>query len=177
MRRLFRRLFGKPQNDLVPFYDFATRTTIRIPKAELSPGAVLIQIEGDLEPVYADSAELRGGGLRHDSLSDGAIDAIQEFMVEFADVCPKSFGEWEDGFRRDQTPDREVAGWLHLSRILRVMTDRYGYTPSQRAECFWILVACFTGARDTVRERSDPKLLPAEQIEETVSFFYEGGYQ
>ena len=177
MRRLFRQLFGKPQKDLVPFHDFATQTTIRIPSAELSPGAVLIQIEGDSVPVYADSAALRIGEYQHDALSDGAVEAIREFMLEFTDVCSRSYDQWEDGFRRDRNPDREVAGWLHLSRILRVMSDRYRYNLPQRDECFRILVACYTGGRDTVRDRSDPILLPVAQVEEMARFFYEGGYQ
>lgn len=177
MRRLFRQFFGNPQNDLVPFRDFATQTTIRIPRAELCPGAVLIQIEGDSEPVYADSAALRIGEYQHDALSDGAVEAIREFMHEFTDVFSRSYKEWEDGFRRDQNPDREVAGWLHLSRILRVMTDRYRYNLPQRDECFRILVACYTGGRDTVLDRSDPILLHVAQVEEITRFFFEGGYQ
>ena len=176
MRKLIRRLFGKTDPELVPYYDFETKHTVRIPKCELSPGAVLIQIQGESEPVYADAPQLKEGEHQHESLPAELLTAIQEIQEELADVRPMDNDEWVDGFRRDANPDREIAGWLHLSHILRVMTNRHGYTLAQREECFRVLVACFTGARETVRNRSDPTLLPSDQIDQAIQYFFEGGY-
>jgi len=176
MKNFLKRLFGNSPPDLVPYYDFDTKTRVLIPRSELSPGAVLVQIQGESEPIYADSSSLKIGAYQHDSLPPDVMVAIAEFVNELADVRPMTQDEWIDGFRRDANPDREVAGWWHLSKILRVMTDRHQYSAPQRAEGFRILVACFTGARDTVRERSDPELLPADQVEQTIQYFYEGGY-
>lgn len=176
MKKWLARLFGRSERDLVPYYDFETKRRVWIPRSELSPGAVLIQIQGESEPVYADSAALQPGDYQHDSLPPDVIDAIVEIEQELFDVRPMTKEEWVDGFRRDANPDREVAGWLHLSRILRIVTDRNSYAIEERRESFRILVACFTGSRDTVRERSDPNLLPDDHVDRIIRYFFEGGY-
>jgi hypothetical protein len=176
MKRFFARLFGRQNPELVPYYDFATRKTVFIPKAELSPGVVLVQIQGHPGPVYADAAQLKQGQYQHPHFEGDERAAIQSLVVDLADVRPLSFEEWEDGFRRDQNPAREIAGWIHLAAILNVMSNRFDFPPAEKKECYRVLVACFTGARDTVRDRSDPKLLSDTQIDQTVKYFYEGGY-
>ena len=61
MFNFIRRLFRRRQPETVPYYDFATKTVVRIPKSELSPGAILVKMEGQDEPFYADSSELKSG--------------------------------------------------------------------------------------------------------------------
>jgi hypothetical protein len=177
MRRFFARLFGKRKPDLVPYLNIATGKTTWIPKAELSPGVVLVQIQGDKQPVYADAAQLKQGPFRHPPFENAERAAIQSLVTDLAEVYPRSYEQWEDGFRRDQTPAREIAGWIHLAAILMVMSERFAFRLPEKKECFSILVACFTGPRDTVRDRSDPKLLSDEQINQAVKYFYEGGYR
>jgi hypothetical protein len=173
-----RRLFRKNRPELVRYYDAATKTVVRIPKAELRPGVVLVQVRGEAEPMYADASDLKlGSTIHHSSLSEELRDAIARLAADLADVYPQSASEWEDGFRRDRDPEREVAGWLHLAAILSVMSNRYGYDEAQKRECFRILVACFTGDRETVRERSDPELLASSEVEQAIKYFYEGGYR
>jgi len=176
MKRFFQRFFGRQNPELVPCYDFATKTLTRIPKAELSPGMMLVRIQGQAELVYADSSQLKMGNYQHDSLPDDLVAEITTLATDLADVYPQTPVEWEDGFRRDQNPAREVAGWLHLSAILKVMTGRFSFNPEERKECFRVLVACFTGTRDTVRDRSDPKLLSPAQVDQVIAYFYDGGY-
>jgi len=177
MRSFLQKLFQKPETELVRYYDSTTKTVVRIPKAELRPGVVLVRVKGDAEPMYADSADLRDGPVHHSSLSDEVRATIATLAADLADVSPRSAADWEEGFRRDRDPERELAGWLHLAAILKVMTAHFAYGPAEKKECFRVLVACFTGSRNTVRERSDPKLLPAAQVDQAIKYFFEGGYE
>ncbi len=149
-----------------------------IPKAELSPGVVLIQIQGGKQPVYADAeaSQLKQGPYQHPPFEGEERAAIHSLVTDFAEVYALTYEEWEDGFRRDRTPAREIAGWIHLASILKVMSDKFSFGLAEKRECFRLLVACLTGARDSVRERSDPKLLSEDQIKLAVRYFYEGGY-
>ncbi len=177
MKAFLKRLFiREPETELVRYYDVTTKTVVRIPKAELRPGVVLVRVEGDSEPMYADSAALGRGPIHHSALSEEVHTAIGTLATDLADVYPQSVSQWEEGFLRDRDPEREVAGWMHLTAILKVMTDRFAYGPAERKECFRILVACFTGTRDTVTERSDPAILPRSQVDQTIKYFFEGGY-
>ncbi|WP_265594205.1 hypothetical protein [Haloferula sp. BvORR071] len=171
-----RRLFQKERPVLVRYYDTATKTVVRIPKAELRPGVVLVKAADDPEPMYMDASDLKLGSIQHPTLPEELRAGIEHLAAELADVNPQSAADWEDGFRRDQNPEQELAGWLHLAAILKVMSTRHGYDLPRRKECFRVLVACFTGARATVRERSDPTLLPPSEVELTIKYFYEGGY-
>jgi hypothetical protein len=173
---LLRRLFHKEKPELVRYYDAATKTVVRIPKAELRPGVVLVKAAGDSEPMYADASELKLGSVQHSTLPEELRADIERLAAELADVYPQSAAAWGDGFRRDRDPERELAGWLHLAAILKVMATRHEYDLHRRKECFRVLVACFTGARATVKERSDPKLLPSSEVEQTIKYFFEGGY-
>jgi hypothetical protein len=176
MKNFFARFFRK-REDLVPYHDFTTGKAILIPRAELGPGTVLVQIEGQPHPVYADSAQLQAGAHRHPPFEGELKVCIESLVVDLNEVRALSYEEWEDGFRRDQNPEQEIAGWLHLAAILKVMTRKFALDPAQRKECYRVLVACYTGERATVRERSDPKLLSQEQIDLAVRYFFEGGYK
>lgn len=173
-QRLFRR--RQPQPDMVRYYDDATKKVVLIPRSELGPGVVLVQVVGGGEPMYMDSSALKQGPIQHAALSPEMRRDIAELARQLADVRPLPVAEWEDGFQRDRDPAPEIAGWLHLAAILNLMTQRHAYDLAQRKECFRVLVACFTGARDTVRDRSDPKLLPPPQVDQAIKYFFEGGY-
>jgi hypothetical protein len=176
MMRFLARLFRKQRPGLVPYHDFATGKTVLIPKAELSPGVVLIQIQGDKQPVYADAAQLKQGQYQHPPFEGDERAAIQSLVANLADVYPLTYEQWEDGFRRDRTPAPQIAGWIHLAAILKVMLERFRFSPDEKKECFRVLVACFTGPRETVHNRSDPKLLSQDHVNFAVKCFYEGGY-
>ena len=174
MKNPFAHLFGRPKHDLVPYYDFETRTTARIPKAELRPGLILIQIEGQHEPVYADPTQLEKGPHRHEKFTGEDAAAIQGLVDDLADVYAQSYDEWEDGFRRDHNPSWEIASWVHLATVLNRMTVRFDFSPEKRRDCFRVLLACSTGERATVRERSDPKFLSPEEVQAAMAGFFDG---
>jgi hypothetical protein len=176
MKRLFSWLFRKQDSDLVPYHDFSTGNTVLIPKAELSPGVVLIQIQGQANPVYADATQLKKGNYQHPPFEGAEQEAIRSLVTDLSDVYPMSFEEWEDGFRRDRNPAQEIAAWVHTASILKVMSATHSFDSSRRQECYQILVACLTGPRETVSARSDPRLLTDDQIKQIIKYFYEGGY-
>src|SRR5262245_9375059 len=136
MKRFFTRLFGRQNRELVPYHDFVTGKTVLIPKAELSPGVVLVQIQGDPGPVYVDASQIKEGQYQHPHFEGEERAAIQSLVVDLADVRPLSFEEWEDGFRRDQNPAPQIAGWLHLAAILKVLSNRFCFRPEQKMECY-----------------------------------------
>jgi hypothetical protein len=180
MRRIvqwLRSVFGlKPKAGQVPYYDIETETLCWIPKSELSRGVILVKMPSLDHPVYVEADKLKAGPVKHSELDPELRPWVEGIMHELADVRPLSYEEWEDGFRRDSNPAREIAGWHHLTAILKLLTERHSLTSNQRKECFRVLVACFTGGRDTVWERSGPVDLPPAVADEAIRYFFEGGY-
>src|SRR5689334_22935439 len=115
MRRFLSRLFRRQNPELVPYHDFATGKTVLIPIVELCPGVVLVRIQAQEGPVSAKADQCKQGHYQHSQFEGEERAAIQSLVTHLADVYARSYEEWEDGFRRDKTPAREIAGWVHLA--------------------------------------------------------------
>src|SRR5690348_902347 len=104
---------------MVRYFDAETRQVVSIPAAELAPGMIRARIEGIDEPVWVDPAQLQAGPVCHASLSPGQVAAVRAIQQALAEVYPRSLGEWEEGFKRDRHPDRELAVWLRIAGVFR----------------------------------------------------------
>lgn len=166
----------KPQAEMVPFHDFETGTRRLIPKAELSPGVILVQIQGESAPVYAEAGQLKQGEYRYPPFVGEERAAIESLVFDLSEVYPLTYERWEDGFRRDQNPAREIASWLHTAAILAAITNEFGLDLLGKKSCFKVLVACATGPRDSVLVRCDIEHLSTQAVEKTIRYFFEGGY-
>jgi hypothetical protein len=71
-----------------------------------------------------DSAVMRvyPGTIKHDPFGERISADIEVIRVAFAEHDPLSMDEWENGFRRDATPEREIALWLRAAEIYRMFT-------------------------------------------------------
>src|SRR4051812_12718202 len=111
----FIRKFGKsePNKGMVPFLDTESGRVVRIPASELRPGVIQVRLEGTEEPVWVLPEELHLGEIKHPSFSEDIRAYIRQIQEAFAEHRPLSFEEWEEGFRRDANPEREIAIWSH----------------------------------------------------------------
>lgn len=100
---------GRPSSETVPFLDVASGRVVRIPAAELRPGVIRVRLEGTDEVVWALAKDLRPGEVCHPPFDEGTRAYIRQIQAAFAEHRPLSFDEWEIGFRRDSTPEREIA--------------------------------------------------------------------
>ncbi|MES2597105.1 MAG: hypothetical protein V4662_17295 [Verrucomicrobiota bacterium] len=171
-----RKFFQRRKPELVRYYDASTKLAVLIPKAELRPGVILVRLQGESEPMYMDASELKQGPIQHSDLGDEFRMLVRQLAQDLAEVFPQSDEKWQEGFQRDRNPEEELAGWFHVAAILKLMTARHEYDLARKKECFRVLVACYTGSRNSVRDRSDPKLLSSSEVDETTRYFYEGGY-
>jgi hypothetical protein len=106
-----RKLFGgrRPSQEMVPFLDVESGRVVRIPASELRIGAVQVQLQGTREVVWALPQQLRPGNIKHPEFDEGIREYIRQIQAAFAEQRPLSLEEWEEGFRRDAHPEREIA--------------------------------------------------------------------
>jgi hypothetical protein len=138
--------------EFVKVYDFDTRTTTTIPASELAAGMVRIQISGSDEILWADGAQLKQGNYRHPLFTGALREQILYIGRSLADVYPKTYEAWEDGFRRDLHADQEIGLWVHLCRHLDAFIEQFTPSPEERQEAFHVLVACLNSTPSTVFE-------------------------
>src|SRR5688500_15185081 len=101
----------------VLMYDFETKWLTAIPAAELAPGMLRLTVEGIAGDVWVDGKAALGAKapLRHPPFPEEARAHLRRLRAVFHDVYPNTLGQWEDGFRRDADPDREIAIWLRIA--------------------------------------------------------------
>jgi hypothetical protein len=155
---------------MVPFLDTETGRVVQIPASELRPGAVQIQMEG-IGLTWALPHQFKDGGVRHPLFDERAGAYIHQIHETFAEHRHLSFDEWEDGFRRDAKPEREIALWSHAADVYTALA---GDEPSaeRRKDVYRCIVACLTTTPDTVWYVLKPTVLGRGEAEQVVNRFY-----
>jgi hypothetical protein len=167
------KLFGKrrPAPDTVPFFDVESRRVVRIPASELRPGVVQARIQGIDEVVWVLPTQLRQGELQHPPFEEGIRAYIRQIQAAFAEHRPLSFEEWEDGFRRDADPAREIAIWSHAAEVYQAFAGQEP-SPARRKDMYRAIVACLTTSPETVWHVLRPEVLSRLEAEQVVNRFY-----
>jgi hypothetical protein len=149
--------------------DTKTHTITTIPASELAPGMVRARVAGIEGDVWIDASTLHPNeGYAHPPFTGELrqkIETIQELMAE---VLPKSYEEWEDGFRRDQHPESEIAIWCNLALGYRFLTDGQDYPDEAKREVLRILLACINNGREHVLATVTPQFFSREQVREML---------
>jgi hypothetical protein len=115
--------------------------------------------------------QLREGPICHPPFDEGARDYIRQIQQAFAEHRSLSFEEWEDGFRRDANPEREIAVWSHAADIYQAFADQES-SPERRKDVYRVIVACLTTSPDTVWNVLRPEVLSRSEAERVVNQFY-----
>ncbi len=160
-----------PSRELVPFLDSENGRVVRIPASELRPGAIQIRLQGNDEVVWALPEQLHQGEIKHPEFDEGIRDYIRQIHMAFAEHRSLSFDQWEEGFRRDGNPEREIAIWSHAADIDTAFTADES-SVDRRQDVYQCIVACMTTGPDDVWKVLRPEVLTKTQAEKLVNRFF-----
>lgn len=168
-----RKLLGgrQPRQEKVPFLDVEAGRVVRIPASELRPGAIQVKLQGTDEIVWALPEQLRQSEIRHPEFDEGIRVYIRQIQAAFAEQRPLSFEEWEDGFRRDANPEREIAFWSHAADIYTAFATNEP-SADRRHDIYRCIVTCMTTGPDAVWRVLRPEVLSREEAEQVVNRFF-----
>jgi len=167
------RLFRRPpkREDLVAYWDAASKHVIHIPRSELAPGCIRVRIQGIDEPVWASELKYRMGPLRHPPFGEDILAYVRRIQSTFAEHRPISVEEWEDGFRRDLNVEQEIALWIHAAGVYSAFASNER-SEARRKHLYQVVIACLTATPDTVRQGVQPGPLADQDIAEIVGRFF-----
>lgn len=173
LRDWFKRHFRGSDKaaQLVPFLDVESGRLVHIPASELRPGAIQVRLQGSDEVVWALPEQLRESEVKHAEFDEGIRDYIRQIQTAFAEQRPLSFEEWEEGFRRDTNPEREIALWSHAAEVYTAFTDSE-LSAARRRDVYRCIVTCLTTGPDTVWHVLRPEVLSREEAEKIVKRFF-----
>lgn len=169
----FRKIFGiRPKlQEMVPFLDGDSGKIVRIPVSELRPGTVQVRLQETGEVVWALPDQLQPADFQHPEFDEEVRDCIRQIHKAFAEHRPLSFEEWEDGFRRDGNPAREIAIWLHAASVYQKFAANEP-DPACRWDIYRCLVACMTATGpEEVWKVFRPAALSREQAATVIKAF------
>ena len=167
-----RNLLQPPrQRDTVPFFDVESGLVVQIPRSELSSNVIQVQLEGMDELVWVLPDELRPSAIRHGPFDEPTRDYIRAIQTAFAEHRDLTLEEWEDRFRRDATPEREIALWLYASEIYSVFATEEP-SPEKRRDIYRCIVGCMVTGPDSVWEILQLNVLDSHEAKRIVDRFY-----
>ena len=158
--------------EMLRFYDFDNREIVMIPATNLPPGSMQVRVEGIEEPVWVRAEKLKLGTYKHPPFAEPLRGCIQRIQRAFAEHCPLNYEDWEDGFRRDQDPDQEIAIVLRAAEIYCEFVSRWRLTLDERRDAFGVVSACMNTTHDQVWLAISLSALSQGHAESIVARYY-----
>jgi hypothetical protein len=157
--------------EIVPFLDVEVGRVVQIPASELRPGAVQARLHGTNEIVWVLPEQLKPSGVKHPEFDEDIREYLRRIQPTFAEHRPLTFEEWEEGFRCDATPAREIAIWLHAADVYAEFAANEP-DAARRRDVYRTLVTCMTTGPDAVWHVLRPDVLTREEAEKVVNRFF-----
>lgn len=89
---------------------------------------------------WVKASELQPGPLLRDELTPEQLRRIAAIRQVLAQVEQSSPEEFNDGFKRDLHPDRELAVWEHIAKTYQTYTERHQLSLAAKKEVFNLLL-------------------------------------
>ena len=159
---------------MVRVYDSETRQVTNMPARELAPGMILARVEGVEGEVWVESSRLRLAPHQHPPFAGERLARVRRLQQSLCEVDPRTAEEWEDGFRRDGHPDRELDIWEHIVRVYQHFTaGRSGLSLKVKKRVFGEAVLCSMSDRpDTVVHSCPRGPLSTAQVREIAEHYW-----
>jgi hypothetical protein len=87
-------------------------------------------------------------------------------------VYPQTLDEWEDGFRRDANPEREIALWCHMARVYWRATEGKALDHEAKRAYFRVILSCANAPREQVLRVTELGAISHDEAQEIVELFY-----
>jgi len=160
----------------VKILDHNTDKITEIPEMELAPGMIQVQLQEAGEVVWADpSAFKQNQEYLHPPFDDETKAVIAKIQSAVEEVFPMSVERWEDGFRRDEHPEREIVIWLRAAMLYQDMLENRDFSLDERKDIFRVFTVCMNSSQEQVREVLDIKCISKELAEEIIENYYGEG--
>src|SRR5690606_28090071 len=96
--------------------------------------------------VWISGEELEQGDIQQE-LDSSVLPYVIEIKKGLDEVYHQSLKEWEEGFRRDSNPEKEIAIWLVLSQRYQTCVSTRSLSMAQKQDVFRIVLSCVNNGR------------------------------
>ncbi len=162
----------KNKDQMVTLWDASSNTFTQIPKCELAPGMVQCKIQGRKGLVWREavSINLNNTPYRHPKFEGEICKLIGSLSMSFAEVYEHSYDFWEDGFRKDTNPLKEIHIWMVVAQVYHNFAE--GRSLAYRKELFQLVLRCTLSSKVNLPIVFDRNLLSAGEVEAIANAYY-----
>jgi len=89
-------------------------------------------------------------------------------MDVLREACSTTLEEWEDGFRRDLFPEKNIEFWLRVADAYEEVTNRFTLTLVQKKTLLGLLNSGSLAAYAYASRVTEYEVLPAEVAHEAI---------
>src|SRR4051812_14453083 len=107
--------------------------------------------------------------IRHPPFSEDVRQVLRLIQDTFKVVRPLSLEEWEDGFRRDTHPEKEIGIWANMAGAFRHFTEGRDLDADQQRDIFAVILACWNNGPDNVLATVNCRTLSRNRIKAMVA--------
>lgn len=159
------------QHDLVQFLNPVTNKVVKIHASSLRAGLVQVQIVGVEGLVWAAPEAIKNPSIRHASLPDSLRETIRRIQATFAEFDHNSFEKWDEDFRHDMHPEREVEVWADAADVYLAFAEDEKVA-ERRKDIYELVVQCLGSSQREILRWLRPVALKRAEAEAIVEFSF-----
>jgi hypothetical protein len=152
------------KNEMVRVYDFETKKVASIPARELASGMVKVSIQGREGEFWVEASQLKPSPPRHSEFGPEYKQVFRYLSDVLCNVYPLSVEEWEDGFRRDANPKKEIQIWVSIANSFLHLTSGLELSEEERKEAFTVIFLAYNNGPKNVLLTFTPEVLSKERV-------------
>ena len=88
-------------------------------------------------------------------------------------MYPITAEEWEDGFRRDMNPDREIGMWCCMAVAFSQFADEFTQSLDHKKETFQLILACVNNGTNQTLQTTSRTWLSRPRAKRVVAYMKE----
>ena len=160
---------GHVMAEEVEVLDVETR---KVSKALMSTlGPEMVRVESDGKIYWANVHQLQESDYRHEPFEGERKKNIEFIKESLSEVNSNTYVEWEDGFRRDENPDKEIAIWNYIIFVYNKYSS-IDLSQEQKNDIYLIAVTCSYSNQNVVLGQLTLQSLDIEKAKEIISVYY-----
>ncbi|MHB2021413.1 MAG: hypothetical protein ACYCW6_31150 [Candidatus Xenobia bacterium] len=124
-------------SERVRVYDCETKRVIAVPVSELLPDMIKGRVDGVEGEVYING----GARLEETVRAWGVVQQASQVVWDW------DFGNWDEGFKRDDNPQRQMVLWLKIAACYLYFTKGRKLGHERKREVLEVVIALFNGVK------------------------------
>jgi hypothetical protein len=125
----------------------------------------------DPKTQWIDPNKLQPGPIRHASLTDEQLQRVRRVQKIFSEVAPSPIEKWEEDFKRDLSPERELSIWEGMATVYATFTASKTLSLDAKKEVFQVVLVRSGASEDEALKHLELKVLTEKDAREIMALF------